>query len=417
MNDWPLRPVASLGEYVNGYPFKPDQHGSDGRLIVRIRQLNDPEADADFFDGHVPLRNHIDTGDLIFSWSGSLCVAVWDRGPAYLNQHLFKVLAGPGIDQVWLRWALDYAVELFEPFMHGSAMTHITKPMMRAVRVPVPPVEQQRAIGHFLDDQVGRVESASRLRRQQEQLLREAHVARSLKAGFGSSSITQKQAGSWHGTVSLTAGSAVDDTPPSWVRRRLKSVARRSDEVRGEREITLLSLASAGHLYPRDMDRQPPSDESLPRYLVVEPGDLVVNPMWLVGGAVAVSDKRGCVSPDYRVFKLSSDVEPRFLHHVLRTKPYIEQYKLYTRAETTFDRRVQQADLDNLPLSLPPIAEQRRVAEELDEQTRLVEQAEAALLKSKELLAERRRALITAALTGQLDPATMSDRAGKVAVA
>ena len=92
---WNVRSVASLATYVNGYPFKPEDHSDEGLPIVRIRQLNDPSAECDYFGGYVPARNHIRNGDLIFSWSGSLSVGVWDRGHALLNQHLFKVLPNP----------------------------------------------------------------------------------------------------------------------------------------------------------------------------------------------------------------------------------------------------------------------------------------------------------------------------------
>jgi len=90
--------------------------------------------------------------------------------------------------------------------------------------------------------------------------------------------------------------------------------------------------------------------------------------MWLTGGSIAVSDRRGAVSPDYRVFRPSPAVWPRYVHHLLRTPAYMDQYRLYTRADTTFDRRVQQEDLDELPLPLPSIAQQRRIADFLDDQ-------------------------------------------------
>lgn len=151
---------------------------------------------------------------------------------------------------------------------------------------------------------------------------------------------------------------------------RFKSVLHRSEERKGDRDIDLLSLSSAGHLYPRtkESDRQQASDQSVARCLVVNPGDLVVNPMWLTGGSIAVSDRRGAVSPDYRVFRPSPAVWPRYVHHLLRAPAYMDQYRLYTRADTTFDRRVQQEDLDELPLPLPSIARQRRIADFLDDQ-------------------------------------------------
>ena len=142
----------------------------------------------------------------------------------------------------------------------------------------------------------------------------------------------------------------------------------------------MLSLASAGHLYPRSGagDRQQASDESLPRYLVVRRGDLVINPMWLTGGSLAVSDRDGAVSPDYRVFGPTTSVWPRFLHHLLRSEPYRRQYDLYIRANTTFDRRIQQIDLDNMPISIPDLAQQRRIAQFLDDQVSRIDNIVAA---------------------------------------
>jgi len=94
---------------------------------------------------------------------------------------------------------------------------------------------------------------------------------------------------------------------------------------------------------------------------------------------------------------------PRYLHYLMRSRPLVAQYSLYTRAQSTFDRRIQQPDLDNLPLPVPPLDEQRRIAGYIDEQTAqidaLIAEAEAFI----ELAKERRAALITAAVTGQLD--------------
>ena len=49
--------------------------------------------------------------------------------------------------------------------------------------------------------------------------------------------------------------------------------------------------------------RQEPDEASLPKYLIAEIDDLVVNPMWLIGGGIGVSQRAGAVSPDYRVFR------------------------------------------------------------------------------------------------------------------
>lgn len=177
------------------------------------------------------------------------------------------------------------------------------------------------------------------------------------------------------------------------------------EERRGDRAIELLSLTSVGRLVPRSQvgNRQQPAESNLPRYLVVDSGDLVVNPMWLTGGSIAVSTLRGAVSPDYRVFRPRPEVNPRYLHHLLRSDPYFEQYRLYARADTTFDRRVQQEDLDELPLALPPLEEQRRIAGFLDDQVPRIDAMTGEVDRRRDALAARLESQLESLLTGGVD--------------
>ncbi len=193
-------------------------------------------------------------------------------------------------------------------------------------------------------------------------------------------------------------------TPNHWNTQRFKSAVDRVDRRNVDVSQPMMSLKSSGDVVRRDTlgQRQEPNERSLPRYLVAEPGDLIVNPMWLIGGAIGVTRHAGAVSPDYRVFRLRKH-HPRYLHYLVRTPLFIDQYRLYTRAQTTFDRRVQQPDLDNLPLPVPPIDEQRAIADHLD---REIAQIDALIAKQQTLidtLRERRAATVRTALLGGFD--------------
>lgn len=124
--------------------------------------------------------------------------------------------------------------------------------------------------------------------------------------------------------------------------------------------------------------------------------------MWLVGGGIGVTGMLGAVSPDYRVFRLTSG-DSAYFHELLRSQPYLDQYQLYTRSTTTFDRRVQQAHLDNLPVLIPPIEEQHRIVLTFVAESAAVRKLIAKAERFIELSKERRAALITAAVTGQID--------------
>jgi type I restriction enzyme S subunit len=152
------RPISALATYINGYPFKPEDFSSEGMPVIRIRQLVDPAAPTDLFDGSVPERVRLVDGDLVFSWSGSLEVRLWNRGPAILNQHLFRVLPAKGVEKNWLRFALETSTRILAGLMHGSAMTHITKTMMKDVRIPLPDQAEQRKLAALLQSERSRLE-------------------------------------------------------------------------------------------------------------------------------------------------------------------------------------------------------------------------------------------------------------------
>ena len=75
-------------------------------------------------------------------------------------------------------------------------------------------------------------------------------------------------------------------------------------------------------------------------------------------------------------------------------------------------QKLSQGDVLELPIWLPPLAEQREIAEYLDTQTAKID---ALIAKTQEHIAlakERRAALITAAVTGQFDVRTAVQKVG-----
>lgn len=143
-------PVGQLAEYINGRAFKPTDFTADGLPVIRIRQLLDTSADVDRYDGPYDQKHFITDGDLIFSWSASLEVVRWNRGPALLNQHLFKVVERPGIDRGWLTYVLRSALVHFRRMTHGTTMKHIKRSTLNEVFVEVPPTDEQEAISTAL---------------------------------------------------------------------------------------------------------------------------------------------------------------------------------------------------------------------------------------------------------------------------
>ena len=96
------------------------------------------------------------------------------------------------------------------------------------------------------------------------------------------------------------------------------------------------------------------------------------------------------------------EVEPRFLRYVCLTRDFIDAVDA-----STFGSKMPRADWDfigNMPVPVPPIQQQRAIADYLDRETARLDALVAAKHRVLGLLAEKRRALITRAVTRGLDP-------------
>ena len=127
IDGWEVRKLTELAEYINGFAFKPDDWGQEGLPIIRIEQLKNPHSATDYYIGNLPEKNVIANGDLIFSWSASLFLRIWQQGNAALNQHLFKVKEKEGINKVFLKLFIEFYLPELTKASHGSTMQHITR--------------------------------------------------------------------------------------------------------------------------------------------------------------------------------------------------------------------------------------------------------------------------------------------------
>jgi type I restriction enzyme S subunit len=143
---WTKTTLGEIANYINGYPFKPGDLGDHGIPVIRIKQLLNSSEQVDRTTIEVPERCVLKNGDIIFSWSGTLAVRVWDRGHAYLNQHLFRVEEHSGVNHNWLPLVLDHAIDDLLEKSHGTTMKHITKQTLLPHEVLLPPLAEQMRI-------------------------------------------------------------------------------------------------------------------------------------------------------------------------------------------------------------------------------------------------------------------------------
>ena len=141
-------------------------------------------------------------------------------------------------------------------------------------------------------------------------------------------------------------------------------------------------------------------------YKLVRPGDIVYNKMRAWQGAIAASQYRGIVSPAYVVQRPNDGVNPRFLHHLLRTPAFAAEAELWSYGITSDMWSLRPEHFKLIRGCLPPLAEQFAIVRYLDGADRRIRRYIRAKERLIELLEERKRALVQEAVTGRIDVRT-----------
>lgn len=150
---WEVKPLSYFADFINGYHFGPKEWGTKGLPIIRIQNLNDVNASFNYFDGEMDNKYLVNNGDLLFSWSASLGVYIWNSGKAWLNQHIYKVLPKEGVtEKIFLFYLLKFFIPKFVSETHGSTMKHVTKRKLLNFQLPLPPIELQKHFAQIIEE-------------------------------------------------------------------------------------------------------------------------------------------------------------------------------------------------------------------------------------------------------------------------
>ncbi len=114
-------------------------------------------------------------------------------------------------------------------------------------------------------------------------------------------------------------------------------------------------------------------------------------------GALGVSSNEGIISPAYFVAHIGATAEPRFLHHLLRTRTYISEYERRGKYMPPSQFDISWEQFRSIPIALPPLDVQKAIADYLDAETARIDALVEKKRKMVDLAADRARTFISLA--------------------
>ncbi len=332
--------------------------------LGRVAHLSDTPISPMFADGHVTI--------------------IRDSAQRFVPRYLFYLLSVQQ-EQITVECS-DGATNQIELSRHKLGNKYIEWPS----------IDSQKRAAAFLDQRTGSLDKLISEKKRLLNLLtekRRALITRAVTQGLNPDARRRDSYIPWLGEI-----------PAHWQIERAKwlFVERDDRSELGDEELLTVSHLT-GITSRADKDVNMFMAESLEGYKRCEAGDLVINTLWAWMGAMGVARQPGIVIPAYNVYEPVPQLDPEYVDLLVRTQRFAEEVTRYSKGVWSSRLRLYPEGLYEVWFPVPPLDEQQAIATHIQVETKKLDDFATATERTITLLQERRSALISAAVTGQLD--------------
>ena len=311
----------------------------------------------------------------------------------------FAVVRPRNVDNRFVGYSLrsDYFVDNVVSMSVGVSYPAINANDLGFIAVSIPPLPEQRAIADYLDAETERIDNLIDNQRRLVDLLRErrqAIIAHAVSKGLDDGVAMRDSGIEWLGEI-----------PAHWEVKRLKHLATVCEDKLNRKPdnsvyVGLEDMESwSGRLNVESDTKDVESNVN-----VFSARDVLFGKLRPYLAKVAIAPVDGVSTTEIVAIRAFADTSPDFLFYRLSNRQFIDYADGMTYGAKM--PRVSPEQLGNSPHPIPPLPEQRAIADYLDAETAGIDTLVSKLQRQIELLTERRQAVITAAVTGKLDVGT-----------
>lgn len=133
--------LSRIANYKNGLAmqkFRPENE--QGLPVIKIKEMNSGISNVtQRCSSNIDKNVIVNDGDVLFAWSGTLCMTIWCNGRAGLNQHIFKITSKKYPKWFYYFWTQRH-LKKFIQIAAGKATTmgHIKRGELDLSEVLVP---------------------------------------------------------------------------------------------------------------------------------------------------------------------------------------------------------------------------------------------------------------------------------------
>jgi type I restriction enzyme S subunit len=383
---WERVRLGEVADVLNGFAFKSSEFSKDGGMpLIRIRDVGSQTKQVRYA-GDFDSRYIVQPRTILIGMDGDFRAARWKGEPALLNQRVctISVRSRDLYNEDFLLYALPGYLDAIHGATSSTTVKHLSSETIKQIPLPLPPLAEQRRIVAAIEEQLSRLETA----------------AAALSGGNARLELFRRSA-----EVSRLNG--------DWPTRPLAEL------VDPERPIRYGILMPKEHIVDgvlyvrvRDFPRgkvlvnelRRTSHEIAHKYRrsSLMPGDVLVSIRGTFGRvAVAPPELDGAnITQDTARVALVSDVNRDYVVAYLRSEAAQRFFRSVARGVAV--RGVNLGDLREMPVPIPPLDEQERVAQDAERASTLIEALSAEVTQAERRSDTLRTAILARAFRGEL---------------
>ena len=278
---------------------------------------------------------------------------------------------------------------------NGMGVPHLTQEILKTIRILMPPLDEQQSICDYLDEKCAEFDTIKSDIQSQIEALEEykkSLVFRVVSKGIKKAALKNTVSDVW---------AAI---PENWELIDIKYVFEIVKRIAGQEGFDVLSVTQKG-LKVKDIESNNGQQaESYAGYQFVYPTDYVMNHMGLADwlGGLLYDVRRN--KPDYRVFRLrdKENNDLTYFKYVMQCC-YMSRifYSLGQGVSNLGRWRLQTSAFNNFMIPVPPLDEQRKIADYLDTKISEIDIIIAEKKQQIETIEEYKKSLIFEYVTGK----------------
>ncbi|MDD4405200.1 MAG: restriction endonuclease subunit S [Parabacteroides sp.] len=390
---WEMKKLGEVLKIQNGYAFNAKLFTTEtGTPLIRIRDIKKGIDTETKFNGLYDRKYEVNAGDFLIGMDGEFGCYEWKGDLALLNQRVCRLQNFSNrINSRFLFYGINKYLKAIEEVTSFATVKHISSKQIEAIKMPLPPIEEQQRIVVKLDEAFEAIEKANANTKQNLKNAKELFESY-LQAIFENKGKDWEEKTLKDLTSKIGSGATPRGGNASYKTSGISLI--RSMNVH-DLEFRERNLAFIDGKQASDLNN-----------VTVEENDILFN---ITGASVT----RCCVvlkqylparvNQHVSIVRVKKEIiEPNFLNLLLVSKCYKDQL-LFTGEQGATRQAITKAQLENFMVSFPKsIAEQQTIVQKLDALSAETKKLEAIYQKKLEDLEELKKSILQKAFTGQL---------------